>query len=80
MAAVMAGFPLNFRQQHQWSGFDVRYPTNRAPASERQIQGSTGINIFKWSFDSGIRRSARGNEVRMPESDHLQSVGASSRS
>jgi hypothetical protein len=63
---------MNLRQQHQWSGFDVRYPTYHAPAGERQIQSSTGINIFKWSFDSDIRRYTRGNRVRMSESDHLQ--------
>jgi hypothetical protein len=30
----------------QWSGFDVRYLASRVFASERQIQSSTGINIF----------------------------------
>src|SRR6202042_548352 len=38
--------------------------------SERQIQSSTGINVFEWPFDSNIRKCARRNGMRMLESDH----------
>jgi hypothetical protein len=53
-----------------WSGFDVRYLAGRALASERQIQSSTGIDIFWWSFDSDIRESACLSGMRRSESDH----------
>jgi len=57
-------------RKHQWSGFDVRYPVSRALRSERQIQSSTGINVFQWSFNSNIRKSARREGMRMLELNH----------
>jgi hypothetical protein len=56
----------------QPSGADLTFATlvARNSQSERQIQSSTGINIFWWSFDSNIRKSACGEGVRMLESDH----------
>src|SRR5690349_12012956 len=53
-----------------WSGFDVRYSGGRHALCERQIQSSTRINNFWWSFDSNIRKSDRCDGMRMLGSDH----------
>jgi hypothetical protein len=42
------------------------------PKGERQIQSSTGMNIFQWSFDPNIRKGGSFNGMRMLGSDHWQ--------
>jgi hypothetical protein len=56
------------------SGADLTFAMLPATISrsERQIQSSTIINIFQWSFDSNIRNSARSDGVQMLESDHCR--------
>src|ERR1700761_6441418 len=55
------------------SGVGLTVATRLAASSrsERQIPNSTRNHIGQWSFDSNIRKSARYEEMRMSEADHL---------
>ena len=53
-----------------WSGSDIRDSPSSKHRRECQIRTPRVAYICQWSFDSNIRKVARGNGMRMLELDH----------